>query len=148
MKELQISHWKDTMLSFWIEVFKLKGFLSHIEKTWFFSWEHRVYILMGFKSHIWKKKPGLVRVCPGPRSTHRVAWVWPGCYHSRSFIKLRPVQPPDRPNPGFTCQARSGFITMLTPSSSSSSVDSFIVHLQEDFKLNSLSDPKLHVEFE
>ena len=47
-----------------------KVFFSHIEKTWFFSWEHRVYILVCFKSHIWrkKKKPGLVRV-------RRVAWV-------------------------------------------------------------------------
>jgi hypothetical protein len=29
-----------------------KIFLSHTEKTKFFSWEHIVYILMGFKSHI------------------------------------------------------------------------------------------------
>jgi hypothetical protein len=45
---------------------------------------------MCFKSHIWKKnktKPGLVRVRPGPGSTHRVARFWPGCCHSRSFVK-------------------------------------------------------------
>jgi len=41
--------------------FKLKYlnqnvFLSHIEKIWLFFLEHRVYIPMSFKSHIWKKK--------------------------------------------------------------------------------------------
>jgi len=33
-----------------------KYFLSHIEETQFFSYEHRIYILMGFKSHIVKIK--------------------------------------------------------------------------------------------
>jgi len=28
------------------------GFKSHIEKTWILSCEHKVYILMSFKSHI------------------------------------------------------------------------------------------------
>jgi hypothetical protein len=42
------------MLSFEVEIFKPKGFLSHIEKTWFFSWEYIVYIQKGFKSHIEK----------------------------------------------------------------------------------------------
>ena len=62
------------------------------------------------------KKPGLVRVCPGrpgPESTHRVARVWPGCYHSRSFVKPGPVQPPGRPGPGSTRRAGPGLITML-----------------------------------
>jgi len=54
MKGLQNPYWKDIMLSFWVEVFKPKGFLSHIEKTWFFSWEHRLYIWKAFKSHIEK----------------------------------------------------------------------------------------------
>ena len=53
-KGLQILHWEYSMLSFLVKVFKPKDFLSHIEKTWFFSYEHRVYILMGFKSHIEK----------------------------------------------------------------------------------------------
>jgi len=30
------------------------GFKSHVEKTYHFSWEHGVYILMGFKSRIEK----------------------------------------------------------------------------------------------
>jgi len=30
------------------------GFKSHVEKTYFFSREHGVYILIGFKSHIEK----------------------------------------------------------------------------------------------
>jgi len=62
-----------------------------------------------------KKKPSLVRVCPGrpgPGSTHRVARVWPGCYHSRSFVKPGPVQPPGRPDPGSTRRAGPGLITM------------------------------------
>ena len=33
MKGLQIPHSKDTMLFFQVEIFKSKGFLSHIEKT-------------------------------------------------------------------------------------------------------------------
>ena len=66
---------------------------------------------MCFKSHIWrKKKPGLVRVRPGhpgSGSTRRVAPVWPGCCHSRSFIKPELVQPLGRPGPGST--RRAGF---------------------------------------
>jgi len=73
---------------------------------------------MGFKSHIWKKKkkPGLVRVRPGhpgSGSTRQVARVWPGCCHSRSFIKPGPVQPPGRPGPGSTRRAGPGLITMV-----------------------------------
>ena len=37
-------------------VYILKGFKSHIEKNKFFSCEHRVYILKDFKSHIKKIK--------------------------------------------------------------------------------------------
>ena len=71
---------------------------------------------MGFKSHISKKKkkPGLVRVRPGsPGSTRRVVRVWPGCCHSRSFIKPRPVQPPGRPGPRSTRRAGPGLITVV-----------------------------------
>jgi len=62
--------------------------------------------------HLKKKKPGLVRVRPGPGSTHRVARVWPGCCHSRSFVKPGPVQPPGRPGPGSTRWAGPGLITV------------------------------------
>ena len=55
---------------------------------------------MGFKSHIKKKKtvsrPGSPG-SPGFRVDPPGRRVWPGCCHSRSFIKPRPVQPPDRP---------------------------------------------------
>jgi hypothetical protein len=48
-----------------------KVFYPILKKHNFFSWEHRVYIPMGFKSHIWKKKKkGLDRVSsrsPGSR---------------------------------------------------------------------------------
>jgi hypothetical protein len=63
-----------------------------------------------------KKKPGLVRICPGrlgPGLTCRVARVWQGYCHSRSFIKPGPVQPPDRPGPGSTCRAGPGLITVF-----------------------------------
>jgi hypothetical protein len=33
---------------------KKKSFLSHIKRTQLFSCEHKIYILMGFKSHIKK----------------------------------------------------------------------------------------------
>ena len=62
--------------------------------------------------HLKKKKSGLVRVRPGPGSTHRVARVWPGCCHSRSFVKPGPVQPPGRPGPGSTRRAGPGLITV------------------------------------
>ena len=60
-----------------------------------------------------KPKPGLVRVRPGrpgPGSTHRVVRVWPGCCHSRSFVKPGPVQPP---GPGSTRRAGPGLITVV-----------------------------------
>ena len=47
-----------------------KFFYPTLKKRNFFSWKHRIYILMGFKSHIWKKKkntPGLGRVSPESR---------------------------------------------------------------------------------
>jgi len=108
MKGLQIPHWKDTMLSFKLKYLNQKGFLSHIEKTWLFSWEHIVYILMDFKSHIKKKKK---RVSFG---FARVACVWSDCCHSRSFIKPGPVQPPGRPGPGSTRRARPGLIAVIS----------------------------------
>jgi len=37
---------------------KVFFFIPYWKNITFFSWEHRVYILMGFKSHIWKKTPG------------------------------------------------------------------------------------------
>jgi hypothetical protein len=42
----------------------------------------------------------------------RVARVWPGCCHSRSFVKPGPVQPPGRPGPGSTRRAGLGLITV------------------------------------
>jgi hypothetical protein len=39
-----------------------KEFLSHIEKTLIFSWEHKVHILKGFKSHIEKNKFLIVNI--------------------------------------------------------------------------------------
>ena len=69
---------------------------------------------MGFKSHIFlKKKSGLVRVRSGPESTRRIVQVWPGCCHSRFFIKPEPVQLPGRPGPGSTRRARPDLITIV-----------------------------------
>ena len=44
-----------TFFSWKHKVYILMSFNSHIEKIQFFSCKHRVYILMGFKYHIKKK---------------------------------------------------------------------------------------------
>jgi hypothetical protein len=72
---------------------------------------------MGFKSHIWKKKKGVLAGSrpgrPGHGLTHRVDQVWPGHCTDRYFDKPGPVQPPGRQGPRSTRQADSGLITML-----------------------------------
>jgi hypothetical protein len=83
---------------------KKKLYLSHLALDYlriFTSIADWRYILMSFKSHIWRKK------IIGSRSGLPGSWVdqvLPGCCPGRSFIKPGPVQPLGRP-------ARSGLIT-------------------------------------
>jgi hypothetical protein len=93
------------MLSFQLEVFKSKDFFySILKKHNFFSWVDIVYILMGFKSHIWKKKHRV-----SPRS--QVDRVWPRHCTGWSFDKPRLVQPP---GPRSTCRASPGLIAIVS----------------------------------
>ena len=63
-----------------------------------------------------KKKTGSRPGSPGSPG-FRVTRIWPGCCHSRSFIKPGPVQPPGRPGPGSTCRTGPGLITVFRRSS-------------------------------
>ena len=71
--------------------------------------------MKGFQiPHLKKKKKNRVRLGhPGSGSTRRVARVWPGYCHSRSFIKPGPVQPPGWPGLGSTRRAGPGLITVV-----------------------------------
>jgi len=94
-----------------------KVFYPILKKHNFFSWEHRVYIPMGFKSHIWKKKKRVLTGSrpgrPGHGLTRWVDRVWLDHCTDRYFDKPGPVQPPGRPGPGSTRRAGSSLITML-----------------------------------
>jgi hypothetical protein len=80
----------------------------------FFLGTYSIYT-NGFQiPHLKKKKKKKTGSRSGSSGlTHRVARVWPGCCHSRSFIKPGPVQPLGRSGPGSTRRAGPGLITVL-----------------------------------
>jgi len=101
-------------------LFKLKYlnqifFYPTLKKHNFFFWEHKVYILMGFKSYIWKEKKHrfLAESCPSHGLTRRVDQVWPGRCTDQSFDKPGPVQTPGWPGPRLTHRAGPGLITLF-----------------------------------